>query len=99
MHLTENMRVKLSNCPDAEAFDAFTLTIGNGSIECLDGTDLIEMPSDMCMDIGQNSPKHPEAEKHSMMKLAEHVYTNLNDNFSKKDWLNGRAILAPTTNK
>ena len=96
MHLSENMRVKLSNCPDAEAFDAFTLTIGNGSIECLDGTDLIEMPSDMCMDIGQNSPKHPEAEKHSMMKLAEHVYTNLNDNFSKKDWLNGRAILAPT---
>ena len=96
MHLSENMRVKLSNSPDAESFDAFTLMIGDGTLECVDNTDLVELPSDMCMDIEPNSPKHPEAEKQSMMKLAEHVYPNLTDNFYKDDWLNGRAILAPT---
>ena len=96
MHLSENMRVKLSNSPDAEAFDAFTLMIGNGSTKCLDDTDLVELPSDMCMDIEPNSKTNPDAEKQSMMKLAGHVYPNLVQNFSRKGWLNGRAILAPT---
>ena len=96
MHLSENMRVKLSNCSDSEAFDNFTLTIGDGSIETFEDTDLIEIPSPMCMEIKPNSPKNPESEKQAIVKLADHVYANLRENFSKKGWLDGRAILAPT---
>ena len=96
MHLTENMRTKLSNSPDAEAFDAFTLSIGDGSIEVIEDTDLIEMSSIMCIEIEQNTKNNPYAEKESMMKLVEHVYPNLIGNFSKNGWLSGRAILAPT---
>ena len=90
------MRVRLANSPDATAFDAFTLSIGDGTLDCVEGTDLVEIPSDMCIDIEQNSPKNPEAEKQSIMKLSEHVYPKLKENFAKIGWLNGRAILAPT---
>ena len=31
-----------------------------------------------------------------MKKLADHVYPNLNRNFNKNGWMNGRVILAPT---
>ena len=55
MHLSENMRVRLANSSDATAFDAFTLSIGDGTIDCVEGTDLVEIPSDMCIDIEQNS--------------------------------------------
>ena len=90
------MRVKLSNCPDAESFDKFTVTIGDGSIGSIEDTDLIEIPVDMCIEIDPNSPSNPEAERQTMIKLANYVYTDLEENFSKKGWMDGRAILAPT---
>ena len=96
MHLNENMRVKLSNDPEAEAFDLFTLDLGDGKAETIDGTDLVKIPEDMCMEIQPNSANEPESEKKAMKKLADHVYPNLNRNFNKNGWMNGRAILAPT---
>ena len=96
MKLRENMRVKTSNDPEAEAFDLLTLEIGNGEREVFDGTDLIEIPDDMCMTIEPNSPRNPTSEKDAMKKLAGHVYPDVEEHFDEKGWLDGRAILAPT---
>jgi hypothetical protein len=96
MQLKENMRIKMSKDPEAEAFDEFTLQLGNGNLETVDGTDLINIPEDMCMEIKPNSIKDPESEKTAMKNLAEHVFPKLGDNLKSTGWMDGRAILAPT---
>ena len=50
----------------------------------------------MCIPIETNSLENPQAEKKSMQKLANHVYPDLESNYRKKGWMDGRAILAPT---
>ena len=96
MQLSENMRVRLSNCLEAEAFDKFTLSIGDGTIESIEDSDMIEIPAEMCMEIQPNTPKNPTAEKESMKLLANHVYPDMDTNHKAKGWMDGRAILAPT---
>ena len=96
MQLSENMRVRLSNCLEAEAFDKFTLSIGDGTIESIEDSDMIEIPAEMCMEIQPNTPKNPTAEKESMKLLANHVYPDMDKNHKAKGWMDGRAILAPT---
>ena len=96
MQLDENMRVKLSNDPEAKTFDDFTLRLGNGDLETTDDADYVEVPEEMCNEIKPNSVEHPEAEKDSMKNLAAHVYPDLVKNSNKCGWMNGRAILAPT---
>jgi ATP-dependent DNA helicase PIF1 len=96
LKLKENMRVLLSNEPNTHDFDEFTLQLGNGSIEAIEDTDLVEIPDDMLMEIEPNTPKNQEAEKKSMNNLADHVYPNLTTNFNRAGWMEGRAILAPT---
>ena len=96
MHLTENMRVKLSGDPNAVEFDEFTLNLGDGDVEAINGTDLIEIPEEMCLNIEPNTKDGPNNEKDAMKKLSDFVYPNLKKNFSKFGWMKGRAILAPT---
>ena len=96
LKLMENMRVLLSEDPDIGGFDAFTCTIGDGCAETIEYTDMIEIPEEMCLRIEPNTPINREAEKNSMKNLIEHVYPNLNKNFRKIGWMEGRAILAPT---
>jgi ATP-dependent DNA helicase PIF1 len=99
MQLTENMRVKLSRDPEAIAFDDFSLKLGNGDIETIEGTNLVQIPEEMCMEIVPNTRAIPNGEKDSMKKLAEFVYPNLKESFNMKGWMNGRAILAPTNSQ
>ena len=47
LQLRENMRVRMSEDPDIEWFDAFTLKIGDGSVETDENTDMIEIPEEM----------------------------------------------------
>ena len=96
MQLQENMRVQMSNDPDAENFDAFTLKLGNGEVQTIDESDYVELPEELCMEIEKSSSKSPNAEKDSMQKLADHVYPDLNSKYKESGWMNGRAILAPT---
>ena len=96
MQLHENMRVQLSNDPEAQIFDDLTLRLGNGDEKIIDGTDYVELPEEMCMEIKQSSTKNLSAEKDAMRKLADHVYPELKKNFTEQGWMNGRAILAPT---
>ena len=96
MKLNENMRVKMTKDPEAETFDQFTLNLGNGEAEVCEGTDLVEIPEKLCLNIEPNSPENPNAEKVSMTNLMNHVYPNIKSNHGKTGWLDGRAILAPT---
>ena len=96
MKLSENMRVKMTNDPEAESFDQFTLKLGNGEIDVCEGTDMVEIPENMCMTIEPNSSKNSHSEKEAMQQLADHVYPNIKEYFDQNGWLDGRAILAPT---
>ena len=96
MPLVENMRIRSSGNALLQEFDDWTLSIGNGNAEMIDGSDLIEIPEDMCMEISQKTFKDPDSESRAMQKLADHVYPSLSKNFMKPGWMDGRAILAPT---
>ena len=96
LKLEENMRVKASRDSNLEAFDQWTVMIGDGNIPTLDEADSIEIPDEMCMEIVPKSLKEPNSEKYAMKKLSDHVYPNLGKNFEIPGWMDGRAILAPT---
>ena len=49
--LKENMRVLLSKDQDTQGFDDFTIKLGNGTVEVIEDTDLVEIPEDMCLKI------------------------------------------------
>jgi hypothetical protein len=87
MQLTENMRVQLSMDPDTQGFDDFTLKLGNGEMEVVEDTDLVQIPQEMCFRIEPNTVKNPKGEKNSMQLLADHVYPNLHENFGKSGWI------------
>ena len=65
-------------------------------MDVVEDTDLIELPNEMCFRIEPNTSKNPNGVKESMELLAGHVYPNIGKNFSKCEWMDGRAILAPT---
>ena len=95
MQLKENMRVMASGDHELEAFDKWTLAIGNGEAPT-DENELIEIPEEMCLKIEPKSLKNPDAEKNAMKALADHVYPNLEKNIAMPGWMDGRTILAPT---
>ena len=90
------MRIKASGNPLLEAFDNWTLSIGNGETETVDETDIVQIPEDMCFKIKEKTVKNPHSEKEAIKGLAEHVYPNLENNIFSPGWMDGRAILAPT---
>ena len=79
-----------SNDSNLEDFDSWTVSIGNGAINTIQETDMIEIPEQMFIKIDDSS------QVQCMKTLADQVYPNLKHNFRKKGWMDGRAILAPT---
>ena len=71
------MRIKASGNPILETFDNWTLSIGNGEAEYIEGTDMIEIPEEMCLKIKEESPGNPNSEKEAMIALADYVYPKL----------------------
>ena len=96
MELKENMRIMASGDPSLQEFDDWMLSIGNGDAPTIIGSDLIEIPEEMCIEIVPKSIKSPNSEKEAMQCLADHVYPSLEENYSNHNWMEGRAILAPT---
>ena len=90
------MRIIASQDPKLEIFDSWTVTIGDGSVDTLEGTDLIQIPEDMFMEIKGSSQPALASQESSMKQLAQHVYPGLDKNCKKLGWMDGRAILAPT---
>ena len=88
--LTENMRILTSKDQSMKDFDSWTLSIGNGMVDPIEGDDMIEIPEKMFMKIDDASRVD------CMKSLAQYVYPEMSKNFKKKGWMDGRAILAPT---
>ena len=92
LQLTENMRVRASGDPVLEAFDQWTLSIGNGSV--MDGA--VPIPPDMLTEIQPNTKTEPWKEAESMKTFCKLVFPDIETNFSIPGWFEGRSILAPT---
>ena len=89
MKLTLNMRVQATGDPVLEAFDNWTLGIGNGE----EGQ--IEVPEDMVTKISENTADNRHKEEQSMKEFVEVIFPDIATNIQKENWLDGRAILAP----
>ena len=96
MQLKENMRIMASGDVSLKEFDDWTLSVGNGEAPTTVGSDLIEIPEEMCIEIEPKTFKNPDSEKYAMQLLADQVYPNLETNHLNPGWMEGRAILAPT---
>ena len=81
------------------SFDEWTVEIGDGLAERNGQTDFVVLPDSMCIDINENCKENLRAENDSMKILAEKVFPNIRQNHQKPNWMNGRAILAPTNKK
>ena len=95
LRLTENMRVRASGDPELEAFDQWTLSIGNGS----NNDEAILIPDDMVTEIVPNTPTESWLEEESMKKFCKLIFPDLETNILIPGWLEGRAILTPTNNE
>ena len=90
LQLTENMRVRASGDPVLEAFDKWTPSIGNGLVPN------VSIPADMLTEIDTNTNEEPRKEAKSMKKFCQKVFPDIQINYAKPGWFEGRAILAPT---
>ena len=89
--LSVNMRVRASGDPHLEAFDKWTLDIGNGL------SNTIKVPADMIATrITPNSKQNSANEGKAMVHFCDKIFPNLADNIGDPNWIDGRAILAPT---
>ena len=90
-HLTENMRVRACGDPELEAFDRWTLSIGNGEMEEL------QIPDDMiATKIVKNSSENPNSEQQAMRQFVDAIFPDIATNIGDPQWLEGRCILAAT---
>ena len=92
LQLSENMRVMASGDPILEAFDQWTLSIGDGTI--LNGN--VPIPPDMITEIVSNKPSEKWHEAESMKKFCQLIFPSIESNINNPEWLEGRSILAPT---
>ena len=92
LSLTVNMRVRASGDPHLEAFDQWTLEIGNGVEE----SGAVSVPPEMVTEIVPNTKEEPWREAQSMKKFCQQVFPDIETNYKNPDWFEGRAILAPT---
>ena len=91
LELTRNMRVHASGDPDLEAFDKWGVDIGNG-VESS-----IKIPINMISTrITPNSKENPTTELKGMEQFCDKIFPNLSVNIEEPNWIDGRAILAPT---
>ena len=84
------MRVCASGDISLEEFDRWLLSLGDGTAPVVKETDLIELPEDLCSVIDKDD------EKKSMKEFCSEIFPNLDQNIGNEEWLDGRAILAPT---
>ena len=93
-HLLENMRVKASGDQKLENYDNWTLSIGDGTANDVNG--LVDIPEDMFYRIKPNTTSDTKVEERAMEDFCRIVYPDFATNFSNPQWLKGRSMLAPT---
>ena len=95
MSLSENKRVAARRDAgivneELEAFDAWTLSLGDGTAPVVEGENMIELPRNLCMEID------PSKQADSMGQFCEEIWPRLEENYATAGYLEGKAILAPT---
>ena len=93
-YLLENMRVRASGDPKLEAYDTWTVKIGDGTSNDTKG--LISIPEDMLYNIKPNTATNQKEEENSMKEFCRMIFPNVSINISNPEWLQGRSIIAPT---
>ena len=84
------MRVHASGDQKLEAFDHWTLCIGNGEIES------VILPKNMTTEIVPNTSTETKNEENSMKRFCKEIFPDIKKNINTPGWLDGRIILAPT---
>ena len=87
LRLTENMRVMASGNPILEAFDQWTLGIGNGTV--LNGN--VPIPPEMMTEIVANKPSENWHEAESMKKFCKLIFPAIEVNINNPGWLEGKS--------
>ena len=78
------MRVRASGDAELEAFDRWTLSVGDGADED------ITIPEHMVTEIVSNTPAESWHEEQAMKKFCRQVFPDIETNISKPGWLEGR---------
>ena len=82
LRLTVNMRVRASGDPQLEAFDQWTLQIGNGTQE----NDTVNIPAEMVTLIEPNTKEEQWREAQSMKKFCQQVFPDIESNYNIPSW-------------
>ena len=91
LQLSQNMRVRASGDPDLEAFDKWTLSIGDGKVDKLD------VPANMiATKITPYSKENSTSEGQAMENFCDKIFPNIENNIIDRSFCDGRAILAAT---
>lgn len=90
--LTVNMRVRAIGDMELEAFDRWCLSLGNGTAPVVSGEDTVKLPEEICVKIGDKTTTTSV----TMSGFCDLIFPDISSNISNSQWLEGRAILAPT---
>ena len=93
-YLLENMRVRASGDPKLEAYDTWTVKVGDGTSNDING--LISIPEDMLYNIKPNTGTNQKEEENSMKEFCRMIFPDVSNNITNPGWLYGRSIIAPT---
>ena len=88
------MRVRASGDPRLEDFDRWTLSIGDGLANNINGQ--FSIPEENYFRIIPNTNTDNKAEENSMKEFCDTVFPSLPTNLSTPGYLDGKCILAPT---
>ena len=96
--MMENMRVRASGDPQLEAFDTWTLSLGDGTATDLPPqlAEQVTIPAEMVTTIIPNTREENWHEHQSMINLCNIIFPDLAQHITDHKWLEGRAILTPT---
>ena len=86
-YLLENMRVRASGDPKLEAYDTWTVKVGDGTSNDING--LISIPEDMLYNIKPNTGTNQKEEENSMKEFCRMIFPDISINITNTGWLNG----------
>ena len=97
MELKQNKRANKSTNAAANAaidkYDEWTVSVGDGTATVVEGDNLIQLPENLCVEVDPSKPQD------GMKKFCEEIWPHLEENYMNMEYLEGRAVLAPTNKK
>ena len=94
LNLNINMRVAAGNNLELQDFDRWQVSIGDGVD--IGASDKVQLPAPRVFSIKKNTRASPNAEGKCMIDFCKLIYPDLANNINDPEFLQHRAILAPT---